>query len=235
MVCGTSCVAASVMILYGIILKPIVADSIKHIISAVLISIPGALAISRIMVPETKKFTEGDDIDLAKYKGALDAISGGILDGAKVAINVIAMLIGFVALVEVFNQLLSLLPNIGGHDITMQRILGLLLAPVTWIIGIPTKEIFTAGSLLGTKIVLNEIIAFNQLVNVAIDFSDKSKLMMIYVLCSFANIGSIGVMMGVYNALVPERKQEIITLSFKSIIAGTLANLITASIVGVML
>lgn len=235
MVCGTSCVAASVMILYSIILKPVAVDSIKHIISAVLISIPGALAISRIMVPETKKFTEGDDIDLSKYKGVLDAISVGILDGAKVAISVVAMLIGFLALVEIFNHLLSLLPSIDGHAITMQRILGFLLAPITWIIGFPVQEIIITGSLLGTKIILNEIVAFQELVNVASELSAKSRIMVIYLLCSFANLGSIGVMMGVYNALVPERRQEIIDLSFRSIIAGTLANLITTSIVGVLL
>lgn len=235
MVCGTSCVAASVMVLYDIILKPIEDNSIRHIISAVLISIPGALAISRIIVPETKKLTEGDDADFSRFKSALDAISGGIIDGAKVAINVIAMLIGFVALVEVFNQLLSLLPLVDGQEITMQKILGFLLAPIMWIIGLPPHEIYTAGSLLGTKIILNEIIAFQQLVTVAAELSHKSQLIMIYALCSFANLGSIGVMIGVYNALIPERKQEVIALSMKSIVAGTFANFITASIVGMLL
>ena len=205
-----------------------------HIITSVLISIPASLVISRIIIPETSKVSEGKDSNYSQAKNTLDALYTGIIDGGKVIITILAMLIGFVALIDITNQLIGAL-NPTGYEITIQKILGWIMYPVAWIIGIPSEEAGIAGSLLGTKLILNEIISFQELVNASSNLSFKTNIMMIYALCSFANLGSIGVMIGVYGTLIPERKTEVIKLGFKAIIAGTLVNLSTASIIGTLI
>ena len=234
MVCGTSAVASSVMVLYSMILKPIIENPLGHIITSVLISIPASLTISRIIIPETSEISQGKDANYSRAKSTLDALYTGIIDGGKVVVTIIAMLIGFVALIDVANQLISAL-NPTEYNITIQKLLGWVMYPVAWIIGIPAHEVEIAGSLLGTKLVLNEIIAFQELVRIGSTLTHKTKIMMLYTLCSFANLGSIGVMIGVYGALIPERKAEVIKLGIKAIIAGTLVNLSIASMVGMLI
>ena len=233
MVCGTSAVASSVMILYSVILKPVIENPLVHIITSVLISIPASLTISRIIIPEVSKVSEGKDVNYSQAKNTLDALYTGIIDGGKVIITILAMLIGFVALVDVANQAISAV-NPTMYDITIQKVLGWIMYPVAWIIGIPAHEAEVAGSLIGTKLVLNEIISFQELVKIGAGLTYKTRIMMLYALCSFANLGSIGIMIGVYGTLIPERKSEVIKLGFKAIIAGTLVNLSIASIVGIL-
>ena len=233
MVCGTSAVASSVMVLYSMILKPIVENPLGHIITSVLISIPAALTISRIIIPEVSQVSEGKAENYSQAKNTLDALYTGIIDGGKVIITILAMLIGFIALIDITNQAIMAI-NPTEYDITIQKVFGWIMYPVAWIIGIPSHEAEIAGSLLGTKLVLNEIISFQELVRVGAELTYRTKIMMLYALCSFANLGSIGVMIGVYGALIPERKSEVIKLGFKAIIAGTLVNLSIASIIGVL-
>ena len=234
MVCGTSAVASSVMVLYSMILKPIAENPLGHIITSVLISIPASLVISRIMIPETDEVSEGKDSNYSQAKNTLDALYTGIIDGGKVIVTILAMLIGFIALIDLLNQIIIAI-NPTEYDITIQKVLGWIMYPVAWIIGIPSNEAGIAGSLLGTKLILNEIISFQELVRISAELSFKTKIMMIYALCSFANLGSIGVMIGVYGTLIPERKSEIIKLGFKAILAGTLVNLSIASIIGALI
>jgi len=234
MVCGTSAVASSVMVLYSMILKPIAENPLGHIITSVLISIPASLVISRIMIPETDEVSEGKDSNYSQAKNTLDALYTGIIDGGKVIVTILAMLIGFIALIDLLNQIIIAI-NPTEYDITIQKVLGWIMYPVAWIIGIPSNEAGIAGSLLGTKLILNEIISFQELVRIGAELSFKTKIMMIYALCSFANLGSIGVMIGVYGALIPERKSEVIKLGFKAILAGTLVNLSIASIIGALI
>jgi CNT family concentrative nucleoside transporter len=234
MVCGTSAVASSVMVLYSMILKPIAENPLGHIITSVLISIPASLVISRIMIPETDEVSEGKDSNYSQAKNTLDALYTGIIDGGKVIVTILAMLIGFIALIDLLNQIIIAI-NPTEYDITIQKVLGWIMYPVAWIIGIPSNEAGIAGSLLGTKLILNEIISFQELVRISAELSFKTKIMMIYALCSFANLGSIGVMIGVYGALIPERKSEVIKLGFKAILAGTLVNLSIASIIGALI
>ena len=234
MVCGTSAVAGSVMVLYSIILKPIAENPLGHIITSVLISIPASLVISRIMIPETDEVSEGKDSNYSQAKNTLDALYTGIVDGGKVIVTILAMLIGFIALIDLLNQIIIAI-NPTEYDITIQKVLGWIMYPVAWIIGIPSNEAGIAGSLLGTKLILNEIISFQELVRISAELSFKTKIMMIYALCSFANLGSIGVMIGVYGTLIPERKSEVIKLGFKAILAGTLVNLSIASIIGALI
>lgn len=236
MVCGTSCISSSVMVLLSVIIGDVLPMSITHIISAVLISIPCALTISRIMVPETSSsLTEGEDADFSEDGNMMEAIFKGVMGGARVLITVIAMLIGFIALIDILNQILGLLPEVHGYPISLQRIIGVIMSPVSWLIGIPAEEMHTAGTLIGSKIIFNEVIALQEFVNLSHLLSAKSKIIMIYALCSFANISSIGVMIGVYNSLVPERRLEVARFGLKSVIAGNLANFLTATLVGVLL
>jgi len=234
MVCGTSAVASSVMVLYSMILKPIAENPLGHIITSVLISIPASLVISRIIIPETSEVSEGKDSNYSQAKNTLDALYTGIIDGGKVIITILAMLIGFIALIDLLNQIIIAI-NPTEYDIAIQKVLGWIMYPVAWIIGIPSNEAGIAGSLLGTKFILNEIISFQELVKISAELSFRTKTMMIYALCSFANLGSIGVMIGVYGTLIPERKNEVIKLCFKAILAGTLVNLSIASIIGALI
>ncbi len=236
MVCGTSCIASSVMVLLSIIINPVIPNALTHIISAVLISIPCALTIARIMVPETSThLTEGDDTDFTNDKSIIESIFTGIMGGSKVLITIIAMLIGFIALIDILNQILALLPQVYGEPISLQRVLGIIMMPFTWLIGIPIEEMQTAGTLLGSKIIFNEVVAFQEFLTVSAELSEKSRIIMIYSLSSFANLSSIGVMIGVYNALIPERKAEVVKFGLRSIIAGNITNCLTATIVNILL
>lgn len=166
----------------------------------------------------------------------MDAITKGTIEGISLLINIIAMLIVLVALVYLANQVLSLLPTIGGQNITLQRVLGYIMAPIVWLIGIPWSETQTAGSLMGTKTILNEFIAYLDLAKIQEGvLSPRSRIIMTYALCGFANFGSLGIIIGGMGSMVPERRDEIVSLGIKSIIAGTLATCMTGAIVGIFI
>lgn len=233
MCCGMASISTSIMSLYPVILDGVIENSIVYVISAALISVPGALTLSRIIIPETNisHISESKDIDFHRPNNLLEALSDGILSGGKLVLRIIAMLIGFIALIEISNQILSSIDP----SLTMQKILGVLMAPIAWIIGVPWDESMIVGSLLGTKTVLNEIVVFADFVDVAAKLSEKSKLLAIYLLANFANLGSVAVISGVYTGLIPERKSEIIQLSFKAMIVGTLVSFLTGAIVNILL
>ena len=235
MSCGMAGIAGTVMVLYATILKAVMPDALGHILVVSIITIPGAIMISRIMIPETDEIT-ADRLALSQEAtGAMDAITRGTMEGIQLLINIIAMLIVLVALVSLINGLMELLPRFGGQAFTLQRILGYVMAPVVWLIGIPWSEAPAAGSLMGTKIVLNELIAYLDLAKLTPELlSPHSRLIMIYALCGFANLGSLGIMIGGMGSMVPERRTEIVELGFKSIIAGTLATLMAGAIVGII-
>ncbi|RNC77547.1 NupC/NupG family nucleoside CNT transporter [Piscirickettsia salmonis] len=234
MVCGMAGVAGTVMVLYASIVGPIIPNVIGHVIMAVLISVPAALTVSRVMVPETEVVSVGGQAEFAKAASTLDAISVGIMDGAKVLVTVVAMLIGFLALIYLLNMALALLPYVDGQALSLQRVLGWLMSPVAWLMGVPWQEAQVAGSLLGTKMILNEVVAYGEFVHVSSLLSEKVQLMMLYALCGFANLGSIGIMIGIYGALIPERRQEVTRLGVRAVIAGTLSTCMTGTIVGML-
>jgi CNT family concentrative nucleoside transporter len=166
----------------------------------------------------------------------MDAITRGTLDGVKLLINIIAMLIVFVALVALVNLLLAKLPELHGEVITLQRLMGWVFAPLVWLMGIPWNEAVTAGALMGSKTILNEFLAYLNMVALPQDaLSERSELIMIYALCGFANFGSLGIMLGGLGTMVPERRAEIAALGLKSILAGTLATMMTGCWVGILL
>ncbi|MDO9529977.1 MAG: nucleoside transporter C-terminal domain-containing protein [Syntrophales bacterium] len=236
MTCGMATIAGTVMVLYATILSKSIPDVMGHILTASIISVPAAITISKIMVPETGTPTPGELTSPEEAMSSMDAITRGTVQGVQLLINIIAMLIVLVALVYLVNLVLGLLPNIGGEPITLQKILGYIMAPVVWLMGVPWKETLTAGSLMGTKTILNELIAYIDMSNLPQGaLSPKSLLIMTYAMCGFANPGSLGIMIGGMGTMVPERRDEIISLGFRSIVAGTLATCMTGAIVGIIL
>jgi CNT family concentrative nucleoside transporter len=235
MTSGLATIAGTMMVLYAGFLQGIVPDPIGHMLTASVMNAPATIVIARLMVPaEAAAPVAPAKLDSA-YASTMDAITRGTIDGVALLINVVAMLIVLVALVALANAILNLLPDAWGVPITLQRILGYVLAPLAWLMGIPWGEAVTAGSLLGTKIVLNELIAYLDLARVApTGLSAESRLIMTYALCSFANFGSLGIMIGGLAVIAPERRSEVVELGLKSIVSGTLATCLTAAIVGLL-
>jgi len=166
----------------------------------------------------------------------MDAITKGTAEGITLFLNIIAMLIVLVALVALANLILGLLPPAGGEPLTLQRILGWIMAPVAWLIGIPWSEASAAGALLGTKTILNEFIAYVDLASLPPGaLNPRSQLIMIYALCGFANLGSLGILIGGMGAMAPERRDEIVGLGMKSILSGTMSTLMVGAVIGLLL
>jgi CNT family concentrative nucleoside transporter len=229
MVCGMATIAGTVMALYGAILGPVVPDAIGHILIASIVSTPAAITVSALMVPGPMTREEGVAIG-QQDASAMDAITRGTVEGVELVIQIVAMLIVLIALVYLANAILGLLPF--APPLTLQRIFGWLFAPLAWAAGVPWSEAHAAGALLGTKTVLNELVAYLDLAKTPADvLSARSKLLMTYALCGFANFGSLGILIGGMGAMVPERRHEIVSLGMKSIAAGTIATCMTAAVV----
>ena len=235
MSCGMATIAGTVMALYASILSRVIPDALGHILIASIISTPAAIAVSVLMVPSSAPVTEGTLALEQTASSSMDAVARGTVDGVQLLVNIVAMLVVLVALVSLANQILALLPNVGGAPVTLQRAFGIVMAPLAWIMGIPWSEAVTAGALMGTKTVLNELLAYIDLAKLP-DYalSHRSRLMMTYALCGFANFGSLGIMIGGLATMAPERRDEIVSLGGKTIVSGTLATCIAGAVVGVL-
>ncbi|VFN07207.1 MAG: concentrative nucleoside transporter, CNT family, partial [Candidatus Kentron sp. G] len=230
MTCGMATIAGTMMVLYASILGPVLPNAMGHILIASLISAPAAIVVARMMVPESETATEGELVIPQPATSAMDAITKGTLDGLKLFLNIIAILIVLVALVSLFNRILA-----GFGSPSLQELLGLVMTPVVWLMGIPWAEAQSAGALMGTKIVLNEFLAYLDMSALAPGtLSERSVLIMTYALCGFANFGSLGIIIGGMGTMAPDRYQEIVGLGMKSIAAGTLATCMTGAVVGVL-
>ena len=235
MTSGMATIAGTVMVLYASILSRTIPDIMGHILTASIISVPSAVLISKVMVPETGAPTPGNVKIPQTANSAMDAVTRGTVSGVQLLINIIAMLVVLVALVHLTNLMLGLLPDMGGRALTLQRILGALMAPVVWLMGVPWAEATTAGALMGTKTILNEFLAYLDLSKLPPDaLADRSKLIMTYAMCGFANPGSLGIMIGGLGTMAPERRDEIVALGFRSIVAGTMATCMTGAVVGLI-
>ena len=225
MVGGMASIAGTVLFLYASILGPILPNAVAHLLIASIVSAPAALVVAFVMVPPEGAAT-GGNLDLkSEATSSMDALTQGTLDGAQLLVNIIAMLVVFVALVTLVN--LAIAPY------TLQGMLGWALAPLAWLAGVPWAEAHAGGMLLGTKTVLNELIAYIDMANMP-SLSERSRLIMTYALCGFANFGSLGIMIGGMSTMCPERRAEIVSLGMKSIVAGTLATCLTAATVGLI-
>src|SRR5262252_755547 len=236
MTVGMACVAGTVMILYATVLTPVIPNPLGHILVASFIHVAAAITIARIMVPETGEETAGTLIPARSATSSMDAIVKGTSDGLHLLLNIIAMLVVMVALVQLANVLMGLLPNFLGQPLTLQRILGFIMAPIVWLFGIPWREAQTAGSLMGTKTILNELLAFLDMAKLPAEALDpRSRLIMTYALTSFANFGSLGILIGGLGSLAPERRDEVVSLGMNAIVAGTLATCMTGAVVGILI
>lgn len=211
-----------------------------HLLAASVMSAPAALALAKLMVPETQKPVTGDNLDattsLKKAENIIDAAVMGASDGLKLSLNVIAMLIAFVALVAMCNGLLGKVGGLAGNPaLSIELIMGYVFSPIAWLMGVPQHECLQVGNLIGKKLVLNEFVAYLDLKALLSTLSERSIIISTYALCGFANFSSIAIQVGGIGALIPERRSELAQLGFKSLIAGTLACLMTACIASILI
>jgi CNT family concentrative nucleoside transporter len=235
MTTGMATIAGTVMVLYASILRDAVPDAMGHLLIASLISAPAAIVIAQALIPPLGRATAGELAPPQHAESSMDAITKGTLQGVELLINITALLVVMIALVSLANLGIGLLPDAGGSPVTLQRLLGWLLAPVAWLMGLPWEQAVTGGSLLGTKVVLNELLAYLDLAGLPDGRLDsRSRLIMTYALCGFANFGSLGIMIGGLGTMVPERREEIVALGIRSIAAGTLATCMTGAVIGML-
>ena len=236
MTCGMATIAGTVMVLYASVLSKIAPDALAHILIASFVSTPAAIVISLLMVPPDSTLqTSAEGMPPEGARSSMDAITRGTVDGMGLLVNIIAMLVVLVALVFLANSALGLLPDVAGGPLTLQRVLGVVMAPIVWLTGIPWSEALTAGALMGTKTVLNEFIAYLELARLdPAVLSVRSRLIMVYALCGFANFGSLGIMLGGLTTMAPGRRDEIVSLGMKTLVSGTLATLVAGSVVGML-
>ena len=239
MTSGMAHVSGGIMaayILYGI--------QAQHLLAAVIMTAPGTILIAKMLVPEeeipeTQGVVHMPDNPEYKEENFLGAISRGTIDGGKLAFNVGIMLISFIALIALANGILGGIHNrLGPHHIpfpsSLNQILGFLFSPVAWIIGVPWHEAHIVGNLLGTRTVINELVAYSLLGAQKATLSVRSFTIATFALCGFANLSSIGIQIGGIGALIPDRRNELARLGFRALLAGTMANLMSASIVGIL-
>ena len=239
MTAGMATIAGTVFALYSAMLSDIIPDPAGHLLTASIISAPAAIAIALIMIPRPSGQDDDEierNVELGRiYENGIDAITRGAVDGLRLFAYIIGMVIVLVALVELLNIILTLAPAVQGEPLTLQRLMGWTLAPVAWLLGVPWAESVAAGQLLGTKVALNELIAYIQMSELPPGtLSERSSLIMAYSICGFANFGSIGIMVGGIGAIVPSRRLEIAQLGMKSILAGSMATCMTGAIAGIL-
>jgi CNT family concentrative nucleoside transporter len=245
---GMAGIAGTVLVLYATMLGPIIPDAAAHLVIASVLGAPAAILVSLIMVPETPPTpspargggmgggTGGDLVEPEPVASStMDAIVKGTVAGLELLLTICAMLVVLVALVYLANAMLGLFPDVAGAPLSLQRMLGWIMAPVTWLMGIPWDQAQTAGGLMGIKTILNELIAYVELSKLGPEALDpRSRLIMLYAMCGFANFGSLGIMIGGMATMVPERRDDIVSLGLRSIVSGTLATCLIGAIVGVL-
>src|SRR5580700_2108708 len=233
---GMAGIAGTVLVLYATVLGNVIPDAAGHLVVASVLGAPAAILISLLMVPERLDRRAEADLKLAPVAtNTMDAVVRGTTAGLELLLNICAMLIVLIALVHLVNAMLGLLPELAGAPVTLERVLGIVMAPVCWLMGIPWNEAVTAGALMGMKTILNEFVAYLKLAALPADaLSPRSRLIMLYALCGFANFGSLGIMIGGLATMAPERRDDVVSLGFKSIVSGTLSTCLIGAIVGVV-
>ena len=238
MTAGMATVAGSVMVALIAILKDVFVDQnlIQHFITASVLSVPAAIMYANIMIP-SNSITDFDEKKVPiVYKSSMDAVTKGTSDGASIAVSVGTILIAVIALVYIVNSILGFITSQFGFDLSIEIILGYIFAPIAWLMGIPWDEAIIAGELLGIKTTLNEFVAYPALAGIESGaLSERSKLITFYSLCGFANLSSVGILISGITAMAPERKDDLIKVSFKALVGATLASCMTGLIVGIFI
>ncbi len=230
---GLASVAGTMFVLYATVLTDVVPGALGHILVASMMSLPAAVLMARLMVPGDAQ-TENIPADLG-YRSSMDAVARGTEDGLKIYLQILALLIVMLALVSLADQIIALVPHPGAPPLTLERILGWLFSPLVWLYGVPWQQAVAAGGLMGTKAVLNELVAYLELAALPKGALDpRATLIMIYALCGFANLGSVGILIAGMSALMPERRAEIVPLALRALISGTLASGLSACMIGLL-
>jgi CNT family concentrative nucleoside transporter len=235
---GMACVSGSTMVAYATILRDVLPNAAAHVLTASIITAPAGVLLARVLIPRNPLTETAEEIAGGQektYDSSIDAVMKGTSDGLQIVLNVAATLIVFVAIVAIANGMLGILPDIGGGPVTIERILGYVFAPVAWALGIDWREALKGGELLGTKLVLTEFTAFIRLGAIPVEeLSERTRIIMTYALCGFANVASIGINVAGYSVLVPERRAEVISLATKAMLCGFFATCMSAAVVGAM-
>jgi CNT family concentrative nucleoside transporter len=234
MTCGMAGIAGTVMVIYAAILGPVIPNALGQILIASVISTPAAIAFSAIMIP----FAAGEDADVVlphRPVGTLDAVVTGVQDGVRPLVGITTMLLVAITFVTLIDMALGWIPPWDGAAVTLERIAALPFRPVMWLIGMDWAEAGVAAGLMGTKTVLNEFVAYLGLAHLPPDaLSLHSRLILTYALCGFANLGSLGILVGGLGAMVPERREEIVGLGWRSLLSGTLATCSSGAVAGLL-
>jgi len=235
MTVGLSVIAGTVFVLYATILKDVLPGALGHLLVASLMSLPAGVMMARIMVPGPAETDLRAGEESVHYRSTMDAMAQGTEDGLKIYLQVLAMLIVTTALMALANILLGQLPAVGGSPLTLERILGWLFAPFVWLLGVPWQEAGAAGGLMGIKIILTELVAYLRLATLPAGTLDaRSTLILVYAMCGFANFASVGILIAGMSALIPERRDEVVSLSLKALVAGTMASGLTGAMIGLL-
>jgi CNT family concentrative nucleoside transporter len=236
MTCGMAGIAGTVMVIYAALLGHVIPDSMGNILSAGIVNTPAALVIAAIMIPFTDPGPDESRITLPHPPhGAVDALVRGTMDGVAPLVGIAVMLITAVAVVALVNMGLGHLPDVAGGPVTLERIAALPFRPVMWLIGIPWGETDVAAHLMGSKTVINEFVAYLHFAALPADaLSPRSKMILTYALCGFANFGSVGILVGGMRAMAPERADEITQLGLRSLLSGTIATCMSGAWVGLL-
>ena len=236
MTVGMSTIAGSVMVLYITWLDDKFSGVIGHFLTASILSVPAAIMFSNILIPSAQTELKTAKEDLKMYESSMDAISVGTKDGLNMFLSVIASLIVFLSLVALADFMLGIIPNVFGEPLSLQRIAAFIFAPIAWLMGIPFSEIIPAGNLLGTKTIFNELIAFNDLRDLDTNIlSERSQLIMLYGICGFANISSVGILLGGLSAICPDIRGTLLKIAFRALFAATLASCLTGTVVSLFI
>jgi CNT family concentrative nucleoside transporter len=231
---GLATVAGTVFVLYATILEPAIPGALGHILVASVMSLPAAILIARIMIPGISE-TQAVAAPGFEYRSSMDAIARGTEDGLKLWLSIVAMLLVIVALVALADIILGHFPAVAGTPVTVERIFGWIFAPVVWLYGVPWDQAPTAGALMGDKTVLNEFVAYLKLSALPQGALDpRARLIMLYAMCGFANLGSVGIMIAGVSGLVPERRHEIVPLAMRALLSGTMASGLTGAMIGLL-
>jgi CNT family concentrative nucleoside transporter len=236
MTCGMAGVAGTVMVLYASVLAPLIPNALGNILIASVISTPAGLAVAALLVPfGTVKASEASLVMPDTPVSALDALVKGTIDGVPVLVGIMATLLVAIALVALLNAAFGLLPNWDGEPVTLQRLVALPFQPVMWLIGLSWDETGAAAALMGTKTVLNEFVAYlNFAALPEATFTPRSRVILTYALCGFANFGSLGIMIGGLGVMIPERRHEVVALGLRAILSGTLATCMSGAVAGML-
>ncbi|MBW8708662.1 MAG: nucleoside:proton symporter, partial [Alphaproteobacteria bacterium] len=227
--------AGTVFVLYATILKDVLPGALGHLLVASLMSLPAGVLIARLMVPGAADTDLSAQEESVHYRSTMDAMAQGTEDGLKIYLQILAMLIVMTSLMALANIILGHLPDVSGTPLTLERMLGWLFAPFVWLLGVPAAQAGAAGGLMGIKIILTELVAYLRLAALPAGTLDaRSTQIMVYAMCGFANFASVGILIAGMSALIPERRNEVVSLSLKALVAGTMASSLTGAMIGLL-